>query len=63
MRLPPAAFPWVTFFPFFTTRGVLKRIFEPDPSKAVKLFKRAREGEESLAPGSVDWLEDYFFDE
>lgn len=34
-----------------------------DPSGAVKLFKRARGGEKSLTPGSIDWLEDYFLDD
>lgn len=28
-----------------------------EPSEAVSIFERALEGEESLAPGSVDWLE------
>lgn len=31
-----------------------------DPSEAVSLFEGALEGRESLAPGSVDWLEEYF---
>lgn len=31
-----------------------------EPSEAVKLFERALNGEESLDPGSVDWLEEYF---
>lgn len=35
---------------------------ELDPSEAVKLFKKARESEETLTPGSVDWLDDYFLD-
>lgn len=33
---------------------------EVSPSEAVDLFEKVLSGEESLEPGSVDWLEEYF---
>lgn len=43
----------------------VKSVFEIDntemgPEETVETFKKALNGEKSLEPGSVDWLEDYF---
>ncbi len=34
---------------------------EMEPQETIELFKEALKGEKSLEPGSVDWLENYYF--